>query len=209
MELNMMTFAYLFLRLAPFILACFFTLASLLNSDWKGVIYLAGLVLSTTIVSMCSSFTQMDIIKQYFTRPDNSPEICRLFTFGNEDISSLPLSQSMLTFTFVYLLYPLIKNKLSSNNIPTLLFFPILIAFDFLWNNKNSCYSVGQLVLSLLIGGTMGFIWALTISNGGKKMNNLYFTSLTDAETCSKPSKSTFKCNVYKNGKLISKNISG
>jgi len=206
MELNLLVFGYLFLRLAPFVLACFFTLASIFNQDYKGVIYLAGLILSSTFVIMSSNLPVINML----TRPENSPEICRLFTIGQtDDISGLPLGQSMLTYTFGYLLYSMIKNGLVKSNIPTMLFFPLLILFDFGWNVTNSCYTYAQLLTSATFGGLIGWFWAYMVSNNGKNNDNLYFTSLAEKETCSKPAKSTFKCNVYKNGKLISKNIGG
>jgi hypothetical protein len=205
MELNFQVFLYLFLRLSPFILACFFTLASIFNQDYKGVIYLAGLILSSVFVIMASYFPIINNIPH-----TEAPEICRLFTMGQtDDISALPLGQSMLTFTFTYLLYPMIKNNLVKSNIPTMIFFPLLIAFDFWWNAQNSCYNWLQLLVSAALGGVIGWFWAYIVSNGGNNSDNIYFTSLSEKETCSKPSKSTFKCNVYKNGKLISKNIGG
>ena len=206
MELNFQVFLYLFLRLSPFILACFFTLASIFNQDYKGVIYLAGLILSSVFVIMASYFPIINNIPH----TDNSPDICRLFTMGQtDDISALPLGQSMLAFTFTYLLYPMIKNELVKSNLPTMIFFPLLIAFDFWWNAQNSCYTWLQLLVSAALGGGIGWFWAYVVSNGGNNSDNIYFTSLSEKETCSKPSKSTFKCNVYKNGKLISKNIGG
>lgn len=206
MELNFQVFLYLFLRLSPFILACFFTLASIFNQDYKGIIYLAGLILSSVFVIMASYFPMLNKIPL----PENKPEICGLFTMGQtDDISALPLGQSMLMFTFAYLLYPMIKNNLVKSNIPTMVFFPLLIAFDFMWNAKNSCYHWLQLLVSAVLGGAIGWLWAYVVSDGGNNPDNVYFTSLSEKETCKKPSKSTFKCNVYKNGKLISKNIGG
>lgn len=206
MELNFQVFLYLFLRLSPFILACFFTLASIFNQDYKGVLYLAGLVLSSVLVIMASYFPIINSIPH----PEAPPEICKLFTMGQtDDISALPLGQSMLTFTFGYLLYPMMKNDLVKSNLPTMIFFPLLIAFDFWWNAQNSCYTWMQLLASAGLGGGIGTLWAYIVSNGGINNDNIYFTSLSDKQTCSKPTKSTFKCNVYKNGKLISKNIGG
>ena len=206
MELNFQVFLYLFLRLSPFILACFFTLASIFNQDYKGVLYLAGLVLSSVLVIMASYFPIINSIPH----PEAPPEICKLFTMGQtDDISALPLGQSMLTFTFGYLLYPMMKNDLVKSNLPTMIFFPLLIAFDFWWNAQNSCYTWMQLLASAGLGGGIGTLWAYIVSNGGINNDNIYFTSLSDKQTCSKPTKSTFKCNLYKNGKLISKNIGG
>tara|TARA_B110000285_G_scaffold12953_1_gene12877 strand:+ start:3386 stop:4006 length:621 start_codon:yes stop_codon:yes gene_type:complete len=206
MDLNVIGFGYLFLRLAPFVLASFFTLASIFNQDFKGFIYLVGLLFSSFITMIAGK--SLPFVKD-LQRPENSPEICNVLTIGQADsLSDLPLGQSALAYTFAYLLYSMINSELLMQNIPTLVFFPILIAFDFIWNMNNSCYSFGQLTASLGIGGGIGWLWAYIISKG-KSPSLMYFSSLSNREVCSKPSKSTFKCNVYKNGKLISKNISG
>jgi hypothetical protein len=205
-DLNLIVFGYLFLRLAPFIIACFFTLASLLNADYKGVIYLAGLILSTVIVMMASPIfaaTGWDMFKPL---PDTMP-ICNAFSLV-QDTSLLPQGQSMLAFTFAYLLYPIIKNSVVTMNLPTLIFFPVLMIFDFVWNVRNSCYKFGQLFASLMLGSGLGICWALVVSGGGKQMDSLYFTTGSpELVKCSKPNTSTFKCSVYKGGKLITNNM--
>ena len=51
MEVNLLSISYLFFRLAPFIIVCFFTLNSLFNQDLRGIIYLCGLlILIATVV---------------------------------------------------------------------------------------------------------------------------------------------------------------
>lgn len=205
-DLNLIVFGYLFLRLAPFIIACFFTLASVLNADYKGVIYLAGLILSTVIVIMVSPICRATDWEM-FKSPSDIPAICKAFSMV-EDTSILPQGQSMLAFTFAYLLYAIIKNSVVMTNLPTLIFFPILIIFDFVWNTRNSCYKFGQLFTSLILGGILGVCWALVVSGGGKQMDSLYFTSGSpEMVKCSKPNTSTFKCSVYKGGKLITNNM--
>ena len=205
MDLNVLGFGYLFLRLAPFVLASFFTLASIFNKDFKGFIYLVGLLFSSFITMLAAKLPFINML----TRPFDAPEICNVLTIGQTDsLSDLPLGQSAITYTFVYLLFSMIHSDLVGQNIPTLVFFPLLIIFDFVWNFNNSCYSFFQLATSAGVGGLIGWLWAYIISKG-KSPSLMYFSSLTNEDVCSRPTKSTFKCNVYKNGKLISKNISG
>ena len=45
MEVNLLSISYLFFRLAPFLIVCFFTLNSLFNQDLRGIIYLCGLLI--------------------------------------------------------------------------------------------------------------------------------------------------------------------
>jgi|TARA_B110000967_G_C18734192_1_gene484215 hypothetical protein len=201
MEIDLIGFAYLFLRLAPFVLASFFTLASVLNQDFKGIIYLVGLLLCSFITTLISKSLPAGI----GVDSENRPEICNMLTFGQSDMdaSGLPLGQSTIAYTFMYLLFAILKYDLVKNNTPTLIFFPLLLAFDFLWNYRNSCYSYMQLLISLFVGASVGSIWAYIISTT-KTPQLIYFSSAKN-QVCSKPTKSTFRCNVYKNGKVISK----
>lgn len=45
MEVNLLSISYLFFRLAPFIIVCFFVLNSVFNQDLRGLIYLCGLMI--------------------------------------------------------------------------------------------------------------------------------------------------------------------
>lgn len=208
MELNVFTITYLFLRLAPFIIVCFFSLASLFNQDFKGLIYLFGLIISCfitiTVGSPISNFLNNKLQLSKGEEP-----VCRsLITLGNTTISNIPLSQNIFGFTFFYLFYlfGMKKQKYIAQNIPTLVFFPLIILFDIVWNLSNQCYTYIDIVLSLGLGIAFGIGWAALIDK--TKMSNFqYFNKISGNAECSRPSKSTFKCNVYKNGKLISSNM--
>jgi hypothetical protein len=215
MELNIITFIYLFLRLAPFILVCFFSLSSLFNNDFKGIIYLLGLLVSCFITIMVGNTLNLDggtpmtaasvapdVATTENTKYTPDP-MCSIMTIGMvENIAHLPMSQSVLGFTFAYILYAIITNSLVTRNIPTLVFFPVLITFDFIWNAKNSCYTILQLLVALIIGSLFGVIWGLLINSQNDSMM-VYYSGISSTEVCNKPSQSTFKCNVYKNGMLL------
>jgi hypothetical protein len=138
--------------------------------------------------------------------PENRPEICNMISLGQTDISKLPLGQAVFGYTFAYLLYTIIVNDFVNQNIPTLVFFPLVIVFDGLWNIKNSCYTVWQLLASLVFAGFGGWLWAYIIEQTNSTSLQ-YFAGVNNKEVCSKPSASTFKCAVYKNGKLLEKNL--
>jgi hypothetical protein len=201
MELNIISFTYLFLRLAPFVLVSFFSLASIFNQDFKGLVYLVGLLVACFI----NIFLGNVIPIPEFTSKD---EICNMITINQTgEISKLPLGQAVFGYTFAYLLYTIIKYNYVKQNITTLIFFPLLIIFDMVWNVRNSCYTIFQLVLSLLFAGAFGILWAYLIESTNSK-NLQYFAGVNNKEVCTTPSASTFKCAVYKNGELISKNFS-
>lgn len=202
MELNIITFTYLFLRLAPFILVCFFSLASLFNQDFKGLVYLVGLIFAC--VGTILSGNAMAFIP---TVESAQPEICNIITIGQQsNFSKLPIGQMVFGYTFAYLLWTIIGNNYALQNIPTLVFFPLLIIFDIAWNVQNTCYTLWQLLASLIIGGGFGILWAYIISKSESKSLQ-YFSGTAENEVCSAPSKQTFKCNVYKNGQLVGNNL--
>ena len=201
MDLNIISYIYLFLRLAPFFLVCFFTLSSILNQDFKGLIYVSGLLLTCFLTILISNGFS-DFIPKF----DDKPAICNMISIGSvTDISKLPLGQVVISYTFGYLLYPLVYYNIIQKNIPTLIFFPLLMFFDIVWNVQNMCYTPIQLVYSIIIGGLCGVLWGYIISNA-KNPALQYFAGTSNGEVCSAPSNTTFKCNVYKNGELLSQN---
>lgn len=201
MKLDIVSFSYLFLRLAPFVLVSFFSLGSLFNQDFKGLIYLVGLIVSTAIAVMIGNGFGFTGINK------DAPGICRMIELGeNGEFSKLPLGQVVFGYTFAYLLYPIIANNYVLMNIPTIVFFPILILGDIIWNTQHGCYDISHLISSLFVGSVIGILWALIIAVTDVA-NFQYFNSVTGKDVCSRPTKSTFRCNVYKNGKLISKNF--
>ena len=50
MNIDLIKIVYLFFRLAPIIIVSYFTLSSIFNNDLKGIVYLAGLLLTCMIV---------------------------------------------------------------------------------------------------------------------------------------------------------------
>jgi ABC-type phosphate/phosphonate transport system permease subunit len=200
MDLNIITFTYLFLRLAPFVLVCFFSLSSFLNQDFKGLVYLSGLIFTCFCTMIFGNV--LTFIPKYL--PEDRPEICNMITVNQQsEISKLPLGQTVFGFTFCYLLYPMIKNNYIKQNIPTLIFFPALIFFDLIWNIQNTCYTLWQLIASLALGSLFGILWAYLISLTYNPSLQ-YLNKSTNNEVCSKPSKQTFSCKVYKNGEIVS-----
>ena len=163
MELNIVSFFYLFFRLSPFIIVSYFGLSSVLNQDIKGVIYLVGLLVSCFI-----TITVGNLIPD----PDPSDEensdnsVCNLISIGhNRSFSKSPLGISMLSYTLFYLVYIIVKYKIVMYNIPTLVLLPLLILGDLFWNISNNCYDIFPILISIIIGGSMGALWGRIIDS--------------------------------------------
>lgn len=187
MELNIISLLYLFFRLAPFIIVCYFSLTSLFNQDMKGLIYLIGLIFAcfcTFLVGQSFSFNT----------DEESYAVCNLITIDSVgSFSKLPLGISIMGYTFFYLLYIIVSKKLEIFNIPTLVFFPVLILADIFWNIMNNCYPVFGIFVSLFIGSIVGLIWARIIA----QMNDpkLMFINVgSNQSACQRPSKQLFRC---------------
>ena len=212
MELNFISIIYLFLRLSPFILVCFFSLASLFNQDFKGLVYLVGLIFTCAISILVGMPLEsiLNIANGYINPNvgDVKPPVCQdMISLGQTNVFRLPIGQTIFGYTFAYLLSIITnpKHNYVSQNIPTLVFFPVIILFDMIWNFRNGCYML-ELPLALGLGFGFGWLWGYIIESSNMT-NLLYFNKISGASECSRPTKSTFTCKVYKNGQLISKNM--
>ena len=206
MELNLVTLTYLFFRLAPFIIVSYFSLSSIFNQDLKGVIYLVGLLFSTFVTMIIGNTIPLSYT--FGSEIEGVPEekrrvvngVCNMITIGKDgSFSNIPLGLSMLTYTFIYLVYIIVINHIEMSNLPTLIIFPILILGDFIWNITNDCYKVFGLLLSIICGGLMGWAWAVIVNSF--KQPKLFFLNVGgDKTVCSRPSKQLFKCTFKKSG---------
>jgi len=228
---NITSLAYMYFRLAPFILVCMFSLTSILYKDFKGLIYLAGLVLSCILAiitgsSLFNNFVAAEFIgdvksnnigsttdKPVITTPQNvgeqlkGLEVCNLLTLSDSGtISNIPLSLVTFSYTTGYLLYIIYQNDLIYQNLPTLIILPTLCIVDIVWHLANKCTKDGSLwplMMAILIGGSVGVLWSYIIS----KTNNSelqYFNGISNAQQCSRPTSQQFRCDVYKGGALLS-----
>ena len=225
---------YLFFRLSPFIIASFFSLISVFNSDLKGFIYLVGLIFSTAITmgagttfkSLFSDFgtgsteipapnvqntsstvsstavtTNSSTVakggKSFFgggpTKVGEIPPVCNTLSLGGfTGFSKVPLSTAVLSYTFFYLVYTIGKHDMALYNIPTLIFFPIVILSDMGWNIKNGCYPLLACAMSLVVAGGIGVLWSFIVSTYMPNMQ--YIIVGSNREMCMKPNDQTLIC---------------
>lgn len=184
--LNIITLSYLFFRLAPFIIVCYFSLSSIFNQDIRGLIYLGGLMITCVFGVMLGSL--------FGEVPEDRQPVCNMITIGNNgSFSKIPLGIIMLTYTFAYLMYIIVKYSITMSNIPTIILFSFLIAGDIVWNFANKCYSRLGIIASIGIGGGFGVLWGIIIDSINKP-NLLYLNVGSDKTVCSRPKKTLFKC---------------
>lgn len=203
MELNITSLLYLFFRLSPFIIVSYFSIGSIFNQDLKGLIYLVGLLLSifTALLvgnSVPLSFTFGELGNEGSNIRREVDPICNMITVGmSGSYSNIPLGTTMLTYTLIYLVYIIAINKIETANIPTLILLPALILADIIWNASHQCYAISGIVLSVLCGGLIGWLWAATVHSFNKP--DLFFLNVgSNRPVCQRPSKQLFKCTFKK-----------
>jgi len=191
--LNIQSLLYLSFRLAPFILVSYFTMSSLFNQDFKGLIYLSGLLL----VSFFCILVGNSLSSWFGTISDVGDEnVCNLMTISETGpLSKLPLSLVVFTYTLGYLLYPIVKFKQENQNIPTVIIFPVIILADAIWQLTNSCATIGAIMIAIIVSGFLGVAWGAIIYSIGNSAL-YYLNPLSNKESCSVSAKQKFKCTV-------------
>jgi len=162
--------------------------------DIRGLIFLVGLLFSCFATVLIGAALPISYSQSSNAGSGEFAEVCNLITIGVDgSFSKIPIGISTLCFTLFYFVYIIVQNKLAVFNLPTLIFFPILILADFIWNISNNCYGVFGIITSVIVGSIIGLSWAAIISQ--LKQPNLLFLNIGSSQTvCSRHSKQLFKC---------------
>jgi hypothetical protein len=200
-ELDLYNVIYLTFRLFPIILPTYFVLSSLFSQDFKGIIYLAGLLFASFISLLMGNSIENQYQGSIIS--SNPDEKCKLITLnGASPVSKVPLSQAVYAYTFAYIctiiqLHSDKNNNLWVQNIATVLFLGILIVSDMIWNYTNQCNTGVGIGVSFLTSGVFGLLWAWMIDRSGA-VKLQYFNGLSNRTYCSRPSTQVFKCSNKK-----------
>jgi hypothetical protein len=188
---NLATFLTFF---SPIILATSITAMSFVFQNFKGLIYLAFLIGSCIIrnfVYMMAGASPVVDDKTICTSIQYSK-------YGNPTFSAF-----VFAFTIMYLSFPMFSN----NSVNYWVFTSLIIYFlmDMLIRiYKNCIVKIGDLVLNVLLGASSAAL-IVTLMYAGGSGKHLFFNEMSsDKQICYQPKKQTFKCLMYKDGKLIS-----
>jgi len=193
MLLNLTNLIYLFFRLSPFVIVSSFAISSIIYNDIKGFVYLVGAIFAC--------FTSI-IVGNILPDVEMTNPQCNLISIGNmqETLSKVPLSITILSYTFFYLLTVIIGMGVAQYNIPTLVIFPLLIICDIWWNISMRCSSLFALFAGLVFGALIGWGWSASVlSFGVPEMQ--YFSIGNDSTVCKRPTRNLFKCTFAKPNK--------
>lgn len=180
--------------LYPSFIVCFLLLASIINLKYNGLIYLFGISLTIGSIFLANGAYNSDLKKSKI------PVSCDLFNIGNILHPNLPNPQVVISwFTFVYLLIPMSLNNLTNPGVlfATLFFGIINAGFQFF----HGCSGLSSIILGVLYGSLTGAGWWFAWH---WKPELLFFNEIVSNNAiCSRPTKQTFKCEVWKGGELV------
>jgi len=182
---------------SPIIIAVSMASMSFIFQNFKGFIFLGYLLGCSFVRSYVYSVTGSDTLKE-----DNT--ICtsiQYTKFGNSSYSSF-----VFAFTIMYVLLPMfINGGVNFWIVSSLLSYFFVDMFIKLY--KKCIVKTMDLFLNILFGLASAGIIVMLMYTGGSG-NYLFYnetiTATNNGQVCSMPSKQTFKCQVYKNGELVS-----
>ena len=199
MKLDLPNILDLSSALSPILVTFLLVMISLFNQNVKGLIYLSG-VLVTSIVNLIAGFTLGK------AKDPNASVMCDFIGIPYLTNFNVPSSSIMFhAFTIAYLVSPMYDTK--SPNILLIAVLSMFLVLDAISKLKNKCTNNMGVTIGALLGGLMGYLWyAIFKYSGNEKL--LYYNEIQSNNVqCSRPSKQTFKCTVYKNGEIISQGI--
>ena len=202
-ELSATNLFKFFSLMTPFLLAFFFILTSIINSDIKALIYLLG----TSLASVINIFF-MNLIKH--KRASDASPFCNIFslpftsTSNTEERYDTPsMTAVFIAFTIAYICLPMGFNQPNSVNIALICLLVILLVIDIITQAMQKCNGFGASFLGTLIGFMLGAGWYGLLKSMDYS-SLLYYSDFTGNSTiCKRPRKEYFKCDVYKNGTLL------
>jgi hypothetical protein len=194
MELNLWSLIYLAYRVAPLMIVIYFIFASIINQDFKGLVYLVGLIFACFVVHFAGSSAPADWL--LYDVNFNSP-VCNSFSIGQNGYYSnkFPFSIVVFSYTFFYIFYVIYQYGLINSNIPFLVLFPSLILFDVIWNKLYKCANFTGMSFSFIFGSFIGYSWASLIDYTGL-VNLKYMSGGVSNETCQMAAQTQFKCTL-------------
>jgi hypothetical protein len=199
LSLTLSNILQFFSFISPTLLVFFMFMSSLFNQNLKGIVYISGLLICSIL-----NIIFMNLIGS--GRDENEAFSCSMFDIPLVSQFNSPYPSCMIiAFTIAYLALPMKYNK--QMNYIVLAFLMSLLVVDILTKVQNKCTTYPGSVMGALVGFIFGTLWYI-IFHGLGFDSLLFFDELrSDNVICSRPTKQTFKCSVYKNGELISSNI--
>tara|TARA_Y100000389_G_scaffold205106_1_gene263257 strand:+ start:16805 stop:17377 length:573 start_codon:yes stop_codon:yes gene_type:complete len=184
--------------LSPLLVAFFMVMVSLMNENIKGIVYLAG-----ALIALGLNYPIQAVIGDQ--TPENVSLVCSPIDMGMNQYNSPASSSLFLAFTFAYLFIPMYSNSTYNYGIVSSML--ILMFGNIYAKTSKKCFDTSAGVMGTLVGFVFGTLWYVMLQ-ASNAQQFLYFGEMdSNAVRCSMPSEQTFRCSMYKNGKLVSSDI--
>jgi hypothetical protein len=176
---------------SPFFLVFFFVMNSIVNSNIQGFIYLTGIFILFGVVKI---FQKTGLQTLYSTN--------KFCTIIQQNFGTHPsFISGLYGYTILYILLPMLQQN--TLNLSLIMILLVLFLIDTIVRFYNQCTTMGFWLAGLVLGLVTATVW-YTILKSSKNEQLLYYNnSLSNKQTCSRPSQEKFKCSVFKNGELL------
>jgi len=174
----------------PYFVSMFFILLSIINGDIKGFMYLFGIIIVYSIIALLKNTIP----------PNQTLEICSVLEKYHGQAPSF--ITALYVYTLIYMLVPMITYN--QFNIQLILILVFIIIVDILIRSTiMKCINFVNIIFGIVIGGLIGGIWVMVLTQSGQKNLLFYEDVMSNKEKCVKPGNDNFTCDVYQYGKLI------
>lgn len=198
LNLNFTDIARYLLSLSPLFITSFLIVASILNQNVKGLVYLGGILI---VAILTVGFKRI-----FKLRPPAGyvADSCQVFNLPElvTEFSAPDFNSMFLSFTTMYLVMPMAHHAAPLNAL-MIIMLSIFVIGNGITRVTQGCNNILDVVIGNILGAGLGvgYFYAFWATNNRK----LLFTDdvASNNVTCNRPSKQTFKCAVYKNGQLI------
>jgi len=195
--INVTDYTTICLGYSPIILSICILLISFYYQTYQGILFFIFLIVFSFFRKVFLASAVNSSMGTTTTKTNNKCSYFPIFQNSSTDGFNI----FFITFVTGYFITPML---LYSHLNPYVVGFLIVYLILIVWNDiKNKCSDVTAVVSNMLfgilsVGGTMSMI----VFSGLEQYLFLQ-DLLSDATICSMPSNQTFKCSVYKNGRLI------
>jgi hypothetical protein len=171
------------------------------NSLEKGIIFNMGIVILSSVVLLLKNVikNKQDVFASPFCNILPSPFTVK----GIGVIYNAPsLSVAILSFSSTYLIYPMVINP-NSTNYSLVIFLLAVTCINIVTEYFQKCSDIMGIILGVLVGIIFAIVYYTMLYISTKNKFIYFADSVSDNVQCSKPANQQFKCQVYKNGEVI------
>ena len=184
---------------SPILITFLIVFLSAFSQTWQGCFFFASLFLFCFIRSL--------LIRNLSTAPSSniSTVSCVDYIYPFTGYKNDGFNIFYITFLFGYIISPMIL-KMVPINITLIVILGLYTVWVWIIGLRTSCVTSGYLIGNIIYGIITVSITISIILSFKLESYLFLYDSISDSVKCSMPSKQSFKCNVYKNGELISSN---